>query len=66
MLSYDWGSQKTVLTISNILKKAGYNVWIDVEKMGKFVLHIEIVYITIFTALQNDWSTRGVAYMELI
>ena len=37
MLSYDWGSQKTVLTISNILKKAGYNVWTDVEKMGKFV-----------------------------
>ena len=37
MLSYNWGSQKTVLTISNILKKAGYNVWIDVDKMSKFV-----------------------------
>ena len=35
MLSYNWDSQETVLTISNNLKKDGYNVWIDVEKMGK-------------------------------
>ena len=37
MLSYNWDSQKNVLTISNILKKAGYNVWIDVVNMGKYI-----------------------------
>ncbi|XP_070550084.1 uncharacterized protein [Ptychodera flava] len=34
MISYQWGSQETVLRIANDLKEAGYNVWIDVEYMG--------------------------------
>ncbi|XP_077996742.1 uncharacterized protein LOC144450050 [Glandiceps talaboti] len=34
MISYQWGSQTTVLKIANDLKDAGYNVWIDVEYMG--------------------------------
>ena len=36
MLSYNWNSQKAVLTISNSLKKAGYKVWIDVDNMSTF------------------------------
>ncbi|XP_077867610.1 uncharacterized protein LOC102806025 [Saccoglossus kowalevskii] len=34
MISYQWGSQETVLKIATDLKEAGYNVWIDVEYMG--------------------------------
>eukprot|EP00026_Physarum_polycephalum_P005203 Phypoly_transcript_05233.p1 GENE.Phypoly_transcript_05233~~Phypoly_transcript_05233.p1 ORF type:complete len:642 (+),score=115.18 Phypoly_transcript_05233:54-1979(+) len=33
MLSYNWGSQQTVLKISKSLKDLGYKVWLDVDQM---------------------------------
>ncbi|KAL3892352.1 hypothetical protein ACJMK2_004565, partial [Sinanodonta woodiana] len=34
MISYNWGHQKEVMKISDILKKKGFRVWIDKENMG--------------------------------
>ena len=35
MISYNWEHQDTALKIRDELKKSGYKVWIDVEKMRK-------------------------------
>jgi len=35
MLSYNWGVQKEVFKLREILKANGYKVWIDVEQMSK-------------------------------
>ena len=34
MVSYSWGSQKTVLKIRDQLREAGLSCWIDVEQMS--------------------------------
>ncbi len=34
MLSYEWGSQASVLMIKEALQKAGYRTWIDVDHMS--------------------------------
>ncbi|XP_072020756.1 uncharacterized protein [Amphiura filiformis] len=34
MLSYQWGSQNTVLAIRGTLTRAGYKVWMDVDDMS--------------------------------
>ncbi len=36
MLSYQWNSQKLVLQIRDELVKAGYKVWMDVDKMSEY------------------------------
>jgi len=33
MISYNWGSQQTVLQLRDQLKSAGFKIWIDVENM---------------------------------
>jgi len=33
MISYNWGSQPTVLKIKSYLEKAGFKVWLDLEQM---------------------------------
>ncbi|XP_072031677.1 uncharacterized protein [Amphiura filiformis] len=38
MLSYQWSSQKRVLEIRDALVKAGYKVWMDVDKMKGNIL----------------------------
>ena len=35
MISYQWDSQWLMIPLKDKLKDAGYNVWMDVEKMGK-------------------------------
>ena len=35
MISYQWDSQPLMIKVKEALQKAGYNVWMDVEKMGK-------------------------------
>jgi len=37
MISYNWGSQPTVLAIRDRLKSAGINYWIDVENMCTYL-----------------------------
>ena len=39
MISYNWGSKPTMLKVRDRLKTAGFNVWMDVDNMSKFVLH---------------------------
>ncbi len=43
MISYEWDSQLRAIKLREKLKDQGYNVWMDVEQMGKvglcFVSH---------------------------
>ncbi|XP_038051204.1 uncharacterized protein LOC119724293 [Patiria miniata] len=34
MISYQWGVQQQMIRIKELLKAAGYNVWMDVDNMG--------------------------------
>ncbi|XP_030845200.1 uncharacterized protein LOC764345 isoform X2 [Strongylocentrotus purpuratus] len=34
MISYQWDVQKQILKVKDVLKALGYNVWLDVERMG--------------------------------
>ncbi|XP_072032823.1 uncharacterized protein [Amphiura filiformis] len=36
MISYQWDSQKLMIRVKDALQKEGYNVWMDVEKMGRY------------------------------
>ena len=36
MLSYQWDVQKEVLKVKDIMKAHGFNVWMDVERMGNY------------------------------
>ena len=36
MISYHWGSQKTMIYVRDKLKAAGYKVWMDVDNMSEF------------------------------
>lgn len=38
MISYQWDVQPRVLGLRDMLKDKGYNIWIDVEKMGDDIL----------------------------
>ena len=46
MISYQWDSQQLMIRLKNALQQAGYNVWMDVEKMGKILFG--------YTVKQND------------
>ena len=35
MISYQWDAQERMLKLRDELKKDGYDVWMDVEAMGK-------------------------------
>ena len=35
MISYQWDSQERMIKLRDELKIAGYNVWMDIEKMSK-------------------------------
>ncbi len=35
MISYQWDSQEQMLQVKERLTSAGFNVWMDVDKMGK-------------------------------
>ena len=37
MISYNWGSQSTVLQLRDRLKAAGFNIWIDVEHTSAYI-----------------------------
>ncbi len=34
MLSYEWGCQQSVMLIKSELQKAGYQTWMDIDKMS--------------------------------
>ena len=36
MISYHWGSQKTMIYVRDKLKAAGYKVWMDIDNMSKY------------------------------
>jgi len=36
MISYHWGSQKTMIYVKDKLKDAGYKVWMDVDNMSQY------------------------------
>ena len=38
MISYQWDAQERMLKLKEELIRAGYAVWMDVDKMGKRVL----------------------------
>lgn len=38
MISYSWGSQKTVLKIRDKLEENGVTCWLDVEKMSGSIM----------------------------
>ena len=35
MISYQWDSQEQMIAVKEMLIAEGYNVWMDVDKMGK-------------------------------
>ena len=35
MISYQWESQERMLRLRDELQSAGYNVWMDVDQIGK-------------------------------
>ena len=35
MISYQWGMQERMLQLRDQLQSKGYNIWMDVDKMGK-------------------------------
>ena len=37
MISYNWGSKPIMLKVRDRLKAAGFNVWMDVDNMSKFL-----------------------------
>jgi len=36
MVSYHWGSQKTMIYVKDKLKNTGYKVWMDVDNMSQY------------------------------
>ena len=36
MISYQWDCQERMIEIRDLLQKAGFNVWMDIDKMGEF------------------------------
>ena len=36
MISYNWDHQDRALAVRDKLREKGYNVWMDVDKMGKY------------------------------
>ena len=42
MLSYKWDQQEKAIKVRDKLKAKGYNVWMDIDKMGKFLSHPSI------------------------
>ena len=41
MISYQWDAQERMLKLRDELRKEGYKVWMDVEKMGKIESEME-------------------------
>lgn len=35
MISYQWDVQQSMLSLRDALKNDGYNVWMDIDKLGK-------------------------------
>jgi hypothetical protein len=66
MISYNWGHQSLVLKIAEALKKAGYNIWIDVEEMngstlgtmGKAVEESELILVCMSSLYQKSQACR--------
>ena len=40
MLSYQWGVQKHILKVKELLQAEGYKVWMDVDHMGKQIVSL--------------------------
>ena len=40
MISYQWDCQKLMIKLRDKLKAAGYNVWMDINNMGKIKINI--------------------------
>ena len=43
MISYNWGNQPIVLRLAKTLQERGYDVWLDVERMGGSTLEASIL-----------------------
>ena len=39
MISYQWGAQERMLKLRDELKRAGFKVWMDVEKMSESAIY---------------------------
>ncbi|XP_072016146.1 uncharacterized protein [Amphiura filiformis] len=69
MISYQWDSQKTMLKLRDKLRKKGYNVWMDVDKMGgdilscmaKAVENAEVLLICVSEKYQMSESCKAEA-----
>ena len=49
MISYQWDSQEQMIAVKEMLIAEGYNVWMDVDKMGKYTMEYELqIYFIIF------------------
>ena len=48
MISYQWDAQKRMLKLRDELTKAGYDVWMDVDQMGKLYDFISTKNVQIF------------------
>jgi len=51
MISYNWGSQPTVLAIRDRLKSSGFKCWIDVENMSTYQHFIRVSSENVFSDL---------------
>ena len=55
MISYQWASQKRALEIRDELVKAGYQVWMDVDKMSKKLIQYVNTSIIHVSYSRNDY-----------
>ena len=55
MISYQWDAQSRMIKLRDYLLRAGYDVWMDVDQMGNFLLH----YLLYFYANSGAKSRSG-------
>ena len=67
MISYQWDHQPTMLEVKQNLQGAGFNVWLDLDKMGGSILetmaraieNASVVLVAVSQKYQNSPNCRS-------
>ena len=62
MISYNWDHQDRALKIRDKLREKGYNIWMDVDKMGVYFFSL----LSYFKCHSSMWSTYQVTIGDKI
>ena len=54
MISYQWDVQEQIVKVKDILKAHGFNVWLDVERMGKYITKFLDLSMGIYLSLSGQ------------